>query len=210
MRVVSCPTPDEVGKFRGVIRAFPSIWMGQVLDVGCRSGLLREALKQEGVDAAYTGLDLYLPADIIADLGKGLPFSDKSFDVVVALDVLEHVDDIHFALAELCRVSKRWVVITLPNAYELRGRVKFLLGRPLSGKYGLPPEPPKDRHRWIFSLADARKFLYTGGKKYEFAVREEGCLAGPRRFRWLRYFMSRWPNLFCPTYLCLLERQGEV
>lgn len=209
MKVVSCPTPDEVGKFVGVIRAFPAIWSGNLLDVGCRSGALRETLAKAGFNVRYCGLDIHWPADIIANLERGLPFVDRSFDVVVALDVLEHVDDIYFGFAELCRVSKRWVVVTLPNTYEFRGRIKFLLGRPLSGKYGLPPEPPRDRHRWIFSLEDARKFIKQRGGKYGFSLRKEYCLVGPRRSRWLRYLTIKWPNLFCPTYLCLLERQGE-
>ena len=66
----------------------------------------------------------------------------------MALDVLEHTDDIYRANEELFRVARKNVIIALPNAYEVKGRLKFLIGRTLSGKYGLPLDPPSDRHRW--------------------------------------------------------------
>lgn len=207
MKAFPAPCVGERGKFLAVIRAFPTIWEGTILDVGCRSGLLRDALVQEGFHHVnYWGLDLYPPAHIRADLGKGMPFKDHVFDVVVALDVLEHVDDIHLGFQELCRVSKKWVVISLPNVYEFRGRLKFVMGKPLSGKYGLPPEPPMDRHRWLFSLYEAKTFCQGMAQTEGFRVVDEGCLVGPRRFRLLGSFVAKCPNLLCTTYLCLLEK----
>ena len=44
-----------------------------------------------------------------------LPFSDNSFDTVVCSQVLEHVDDVETAMAELKRVARRFVVITVPR-----------------------------------------------------------------------------------------------
>ena len=47
-----------------------------------------------------------------------LPFADASFDVVLSLDVLEHVasDDRHALLDELARVSARFVLLAAPFA----------------------------------------------------------------------------------------------
>ena len=152
----------EAGKFEAVVRAFPGIWSGDVLDVGCRSGNLRLALDGQALTPtipAWTGS----PADVVANLEEGLPFPDGSFDVVVALDVLEHTDDIHGAFAELCRVSRRHVVLTLPNTYEASLRLKYLLGKRISGKYGLPVEPVEDRHRWVMSLHEALAFTHAFG-----------------------------------------------
>jgi 2-polyprenyl-3-methyl-5-hydroxy-6-metoxy-1,4-benzoquinol methylase len=44
-----------------------------------------------------------------------LPHADKSFDLVFVLEVLEHLDEPAKALAEVCRVSKRWVIASVPR-----------------------------------------------------------------------------------------------
>jgi SAM-dependent methyltransferase len=195
-----------MGKFRGIVRAFPHIWEGRVLDIGCRSGNLKRALP--GREWCYWGMDLCPPADVIGDLEAGLPFEQASFDMVIALDVLEHTDNIYQAFAELCRVARTYILITLPNAYELRHRLRFFLGQELSGKYGLPLDPPGDRHRWLFSLLEARAFTHALGQRHNFAVMGEGCLVGPRR-GWIggRFVVQLCPNLLSPVYLSLLERK---
>ena len=159
--------------------AWPEVWQGNVLDVGCRSKVLQSVLTN--CNMHYCGLDLYAPADVMGNLERGLPFKRSFFNTVVALDVLEHTDDIYHAFAELCRVSHHYVLIALPNAYEVASRLRFLRGRPLSMKYGLPPEPPADRHRWLFSWNEAKQFTHVLGQKNGFTVLEEGCLIGTRR-----------------------------
>ncbi len=47
--------------------------------------------------------------------GQRFPFSDKTFDVVTCVEVLEHVDNYKGLLLEMARVSKRLIFITTPN-----------------------------------------------------------------------------------------------
>ncbi len=205
MNVYIAPVGGEIGKFRGVVESFPTIWNGTVLDVGCRSGRFRNILPHQ--HGPYLGIDLSTPADIVGNLEAGLPFNDRSFDTIVCLDVLEHTNDIHGSMLELCRVAREYVVISLPNVYELRGRIKFLLGKPLSGKYILPNEPVIDRHRWLFSLSDADRFCTAWGQRCGFRVISEGCLVGPKRASALgKHTISALPDLLAPTYLVLLQR----
>jgi ubiquinone/menaquinone biosynthesis C-methylase UbiE len=58
-----------------------------------------------------------LKPDHIADI-RDLPFVDASFDTVIAFEVLEHIpwDQVEKALAELHRVTKRYVIISIPYA----------------------------------------------------------------------------------------------
>ena len=205
MQIFVAAEGSEVGNFRAVVDAFPDAWEGRVLDVGCRSGNLSRALSDHSV--SYCGLDLQPPADVIGNLDVGLPFYDRSFDTVVALDILEHTDHIHEAFGELCRVSRTHVVITLPNLYDVTTRMKFLRGSPLSGKYGLPTEPPADRHRWLFSYSDAERFCARWAERSGFHISAQGSLIGPRRaFALGKTMVRRFPNLFSPRYLVLLTR----
>jgi ubiquinone/menaquinone biosynthesis C-methylase UbiE len=44
-----------------------------------------------------------------------LPFADRTFDVVTMLEVLEHVPDTARVLAEVCRVAKRFLLLSVPS-----------------------------------------------------------------------------------------------
>jgi hypothetical protein len=206
MKVFVSPNGDSKGKFVSMVRAFPDIWGGSVLDVGCRSRQLKDALPKETID--YVGVDLYPPADVLGNLGTGLPFDEASSNTVVALDVLEHTDDIYYSFAELCRVARNHVLLALPNFYEIRVRKSFLFGQRISGKYGLPVNPPLDRHRWIFSFREAENFTHAMATKCGFEVVGEGCLIGPRRSAFgFRHLVNIFPNLLSPWYVALLERK---
>ena len=195
-----------------MVQAFPDIWQGPILDVGCRSGELHRILAAEARDRiTHVGVDLRPPASALANLERGLPFRDEVFEVVVALDVLEHINEIHAAFAELCRISRTFVLILLPNAYEMTARIRFLLGKPLSAKYGLPVAPPLDRHRWLFSLTEARTFVHSLAPESGFALQHDGYVVGPRRARSLgARACETWPNLLCQWYLALLKREKSV
>lgn len=44
-----------------------------------------------------------------------LPFSDCQFDLVISLEVLEHLESPERAMQELLRVSKRWILVSVPR-----------------------------------------------------------------------------------------------
>jgi 2-polyprenyl-6-hydroxyphenyl methylase/3-demethylubiquinone-9 3-methyltransferase len=145
----------------------------QVLDVGCGGGFLSNYLGQRGHEV--TGLDVSTDAlrvasahdqsgsvrYIVGDALK-LPFADASFDVVCAMDFLEHVEDPERAIAEAARVLKpsgmfffhtfnrnflSWLVIikgvewfvqnTPPNMHVLRLFVRPAEVRRFCMKHGL-------------------------------------------------------------------------
>ena len=84
----------------------------KILDVGCGTGGNLEMLAKfgaaEGVDISDEALEFCKAKGLKArkGLAESLPFADESFDVVTALDVVEHLDDDAAGLREMYRVTK--------------------------------------------------------------------------------------------------------
>lgn len=84
----------------------------KILDVGCGTGANLEMLAQfgasEGVDVSDDALEFCKAKGLKVHKGlaEKLPFEDESFDVVTALDVVEHLDDDVAGLKEMNRVLK--------------------------------------------------------------------------------------------------------
>ena len=149
---------------------------GTVLDVGA-GGSPQYFRKHLG--RRYTAVDCsYSRAfpDVQADLGAGtLPFHDKSFDTVLCFDTLEHVDNPHHLFDECARVTRKFLVISLPNNWP--GFLhSFIRGHNVSHQagYGLPSEPraPGDRHKWFFNIEEAERFVRHRGWRANLQVTE--------------------------------------
>lgn len=155
----SCETAVDVthrSKYKTVGRLLARSH-GTLLDVGARDGVLRRALP---ASIQYRSADIRPGCDFIVDLERRLPFDDESFDYVVALDVLEHVDNFHAAFHELLRIARKGAVIGLPNMAFLSHRVSFALyGRLSTDKYDLVPAGATDRHRWLTTSRQGEQFM---------------------------------------------------
>jgi hypothetical protein len=131
---------------------------GTLLDVGARDRALQSHLR--GGRFAYHSADKAGAQDLTLDLERPLPLGDGAYDVVVALDCLEHVDRMHAALQELVRVSRVATVIALPNLACWQHRLSFLWrGSLATDKYDLGSSPPDDRHRWLTVLPQTDDFV---------------------------------------------------
>jgi SAM-dependent methyltransferase len=131
----------------------------RVLDLGCRSGALTRHFL-DGNDVV--GLDVDRAAlakakalgiePVQANVEDPLPFEDASFDAVVAGELLEHLQFPDALAAEILRVliPGGVVVGSVPNAYRLQGRLRFLLGR-------APEDDPTHLH--MFSPAALSELL---------------------------------------------------
>lgn len=97
-----------------LIRAyFPDRTDIKILDVGCGTGGLLKELAPFG---KVTGVDVSPRAiafcnergftDVSLGSATDIPFPDGTFDLVLALDVIEHIEDDRKALAEINRVLK--------------------------------------------------------------------------------------------------------
>lgn len=91
-----------------------------ILDVGCGAGVVTaelRALGKEavGLDFAATPLQQMSAPRVQGDATR-LPFAPRSFDAVVASEVIEHLPGRtrRAALDEAVRVADRWILLTVP------------------------------------------------------------------------------------------------
>jgi hypothetical protein len=170
---------DRAERSAYIANRFNHLLKGKVLDVGCDRAVLKKLIPS--ID--YIGVDIAGEPDIQLDLEKidRLPFDDGSFDCVVCTEVLEHLDNLHTIFGELVRVTQKYVIISLPNSWA-NARKPIQRGKGSLGRYGLPTEPPQDRHKWFFSLSEAVDFIQYQRRKHAVSIREFHVTEKPRPF----------------------------
>ncbi|UCG10501.1 MAG: hypothetical protein JSW30_01215, partial [Dehalococcoidia bacterium] len=71
--------------------------------------------------------------------------------------------NLHEVFDELCRVTKQYLIISLPNpwaSFMAMWRYGYYERTELPMKfYNLPVTPPADRHKWFYGLPEAERFL---------------------------------------------------
>jgi SAM-dependent methyltransferase len=110
-----------------------------ILDVGCGEGFTLNRLSENNIGKRLEGVEYNKKA---IELGQKtypnikikqgdiyhLPYENNSIDLVLCTEVLEHIDDPQKGLRELIRVSKKYLVVSVPN------EPLFMLAQLLRGK----------------------------------------------------------------------------
>lgn len=113
------------GFFAALDALVPTASPAAVLEVGVGEGEVSSRLAQRWPAAHHIGVDLPDPelavhwpgagfSGAFADIAR-LPFPDRSFDLVLAIEVLEHVPDPPAALAEIARVARGDIIVSVPR-----------------------------------------------------------------------------------------------
>lgn len=116
-------------------------WVGQgkrVLDLGCRDGMLTGSFVDGndviGVDIDQKALQLAKGRlgiqTMWLDLNQEWPWEQRSFDVIVACEIVEHLfflDQFMQKVSETLKPGGLFIG-SVPNAFRMKNRLKFLFG----------------------------------------------------------------------------------
>jgi 2-polyprenyl-3-methyl-5-hydroxy-6-metoxy-1,4-benzoquinol methylase len=105
-----------------------------ILDVGCGEGVLTEQWADKLGGGRIVGIDLDDPKlrtewdkrrrpnlEYRVEDATNLSLADNEFDMASAIEVLEHVPDPERTVAEMARVAKRWLLVSVPREPLWRG-----------------------------------------------------------------------------------------
>lgn len=102
----------------------------KLLEIGIGNGIVSRILRESGLLVTTLDYDEKLDPDVIASV-TDMPLDDGSFDVVLCCEVLEHIPYSEFekALREICRVTRKHLIITLPDKdrfYSIAARLPLM------------------------------------------------------------------------------------
>ena len=112
----------------------------KILDIGCNTGLLGEALKKNkqcevwGADYSREAIKLAkkrLDKTIVCDFEKEIPFKKEKFDIIILADILEHLKNPEDLLLKIKKLlnSGGIILASIPNVANIYVRFNLLFGK---------------------------------------------------------------------------------
>ena len=142
------------------IKEVEELQPSNIMEVGIGSGIFGNLIKFLGYKYTSVDFDETLTPDVVASV-LDLPFEENTFDVSVSFQVLEHLEYDSFvpALKELRRVSKKNIVISLPDTRRVW---MYNIYIPKFGNYAFNIPKPQLR---------AQKHIWDGEHYWEISKR---------------------------------------
>lgn len=124
----------------------------RILDVGGGWGFYSEPLRRRGHHV--TVLDVVKPAfqrcPVVLYRGGRLPFPDNSYDVSMLITVLHHIEDLEEVFREVCRVTRKYVIVVEDLYHHPLGRVwTFLRDQIYNFEFIGHPGNFKSKEEWL-------------------------------------------------------------
>lgn len=145
---------------------------GKVLDAPAGSGAISRLLAKRGHDVIAFEIDerefaaKEVPL-LTGDMNYSLPFWDDSFDYIVCIDGIEHLENPYFAIKEFARILKPSgeLFISTPNISAFRSRARyFFTGFHNKGKIPLQERKPSPLHHInLMTFPEIRYSLHRFG-----------------------------------------------
>jgi SAM-dependent methyltransferase len=202
------PAPPMTPRISGAIELAPAAPPGAVaLDISAGDGASTRMLKARGWRVVSTERRATARGWVSADLHDHLPFRDASFDLVMMLEVIEHVADIPRVFGEIARVLKPGAaaILSTPNRLNVTSRIHYLLSGFYKGRRAPLP--------YRYTVDDGRNWNVMGLNDLHWIAHGEGLRleALGRSRRKLRAYLYA-PLLYLPIKTFswyLFGRSGE-
>jgi len=202
------PAEEYYGNTRAEILSLLPERVDRILEIGCGAGNTLQRIKAEKGCAWAGGAELFPDAarearSKIDQVYEGniesmeLPIPEGSLDVILCLDVLEHLVDPWRMIQRLHPLLKQGGVLiaSIPNVRYYKISLALLC----KGEWEYGEEGILDRtHLRFFTLASARRLMESSGLRID-----EGSATGLEYGRWSRRINKLTLSLFKP----LLEYQ---
>lgn len=112
--------------YRTLIKVIKPLNAKTILDIGCGEGFSLQKIsenkigeKLEGIDyskdAIKIGKNLFPKLNLKQGSIYNLPYKNNAFDLVICTEVLEHLENPQKGLLEIKRVSKKYMLLSIPN-----------------------------------------------------------------------------------------------
>ena len=181
-----------------------------ILDIGCRDQIFKKSLlgnfKYIGIDYDQENKNAEF---INHNLEQGLPKQIGKIDIINAMDVLEHVENIHDIFNECFKKSEQKIAIALPNMAYYKFRLTFLFSGEISGKYIFHSKKIVDRHRWFTTYYNNINFVKANTPK-NWKIKHYNFIAQRKRnfiFYHLEKILSKlFPKFFVYENIFIIEK----
>src|SRR5713226_1660522 len=160
-------------RVRGAIALAPApAASSRALDLSAGDGLSSRLLAERGWRVTSTEYHTRNPGWVAVNLNHDLPFQSGRFDLVMMLEVIEHLADIPHALGEIARVMRPGAVaiVTTPNRLNVSSRIHYLLSGYYKGRRAPLPYRYRveDGRNWhVMGLNDLHWMAYGCGLRLE-------------------------------------------
>jgi SAM-dependent methyltransferase len=131
--VVPIAMPGTHQKFLAYFKSLNIDRQTNILDVGAGHGAFTKTLHEMGYKVVacdlFPEIFNYKEVDCIkTDITSHFPFPDNSFDMAIAIEVSEHINDHEVFFSELNRIIKPGgaLYLSTPNILSLKSRLRFL------------------------------------------------------------------------------------
>lgn len=149
----------------------------RVIDVGCGEGRTLRAFREKGFKNSI-GIDnvkeslkicqqngLKVGKDVFLDEATRTKFKDGQFDLVFSEGLLEHFIDPTLLIAEMARISKRYILLIQPNHQSLYGKLIAIVGNKLRNnvkEYSFSKDYFRKKFEGLGSLLKVQKYTLFG------------------------------------------------